>query len=421
MKRYDEKLLGELLDKYERSQLYLGQNQRNQSITVSIQKKTLPEYFDEAALQYDVIHEQLEQLERDGFIRLHWKNKKRGHILEKCELNTEQIEAAYRLLHRKSKSKKEQEILHVCEQYLGRKEELDGFLLWVQARISKNESILKYVDMDHAEEFERLCELIYRILNNDSECFLRQFSIKYFGDSKIAEREIGKAAHIIAAFSKEMNDDCGTEEILEEHLIYRNPSWVMIKGNAAFQKEYGKECERGVMTAALQAFPYGLGIPNQDIEEIHWLPEPEVKTIVTIENLTTFHQWEVQGDSRQLCIYLGGYHDRIKRRFLQNLYQAYPQAAYYHFGDIDCGGFRIWKDLCMKTGIPFQVLYMDIETYEKYTEWGRTLTVQDQKKLREMMEDSFYIEQKELFQRMLDVGVKLEQECVGSLGDGVMC
>ena len=64
MKRYDEKILGLLLDKYENSLLYSGRNQINIKITISVSKHVLPEYFDVTSMQYDVIHEQLEALEK---------------------------------------------------------------------------------------------------------------------------------------------------------------------------------------------------------------------------------------------------------------------------------------------------------------------------------------------------------------------
>ena len=60
MKRYDEKVLGYLLDRYERSLLYSGKNKVNRAVSMPVSKKTLPEYFDESALQYEVIHQQLE-------------------------------------------------------------------------------------------------------------------------------------------------------------------------------------------------------------------------------------------------------------------------------------------------------------------------------------------------------------------------
>lgn len=408
MKRYDEKILEALLDKYERSLLYAGKNQVNQTISVSIQKKLLPEYFDESALQFDVIHQQLEALEEQGYIRLIWKHKKRGHILEKCELVVEAADEIYRMLHRKPKCRKENEILEICEQYHGKAQGLDLFLDWVMERISSGEAVRKYVDMDAPQEFQVLCELIFRILTNEEECFLRQFSIRHFYDSKIAEKEIGKAAHIIAEFCS--LNDLQTEEILEEYNVYRNPSWLMLKGNIKFFKQ---DRER-MSEIDLAVFRGGIGISNQDIEQIFWNQNIQIDQVVTIENLTSFHQFvcpQLMG-TRVLCMYLGGYHNHMKREFLKKLYAAYPKAEYHHFGDIDCGGFRIWKDLCVKTGIPFQPLYMDEETYMTYQKWGRQLTETDRKTLKAMTEDCFFEQQKGLFCRMLEYGVKLEQECV---------
>ena len=414
MKLYDEKILGKLLDTYERSLLYSGKNQINRSITFPIQRKTLPEYFDESALQYDTIHQQLEQLETQGYIRLIWKNKKRGHILEKCELAIEHLEDAYRLLHRKPKGTKEKEIFSICDSYRGKAQELDSFLVWVQERMQESMSVRRYVDIDAPDDFRRLCELVFRILTNDAECFLRQFSIRCFQDSKIAEKDITKAVHVIAEFSvEERFANLQEEEILAEYNIYRNPSWLMMKGNVRFSQI----SENGMAEIDLQLFTGGLGISNEDIERIVWNPTEKIEKIVTIENLTSFHQWKTGNHDSVLCIYLGGYHNHVKREFLKTLFQAYPYAEYFHFGDIDCGGFHIWKDLCLKTKIPFKTLSMDLETYHKYLKWGRKLTEQDRKALENMVKDPFFGYQSELFKSMLEHDVKLEQECIDAMSD----
>lgn len=412
MKRYDEKVLGYLLDTYERSLSYSGKNKVNRSIAMPVSQKTLPEYFDESVLQFDVIHQQLEQLEDEGYIRLVWKNQKKGHILEKCELVTERSGDAYRRLGRKPKHAKEQEILERCAVYQGKARELDCFLEWVRDRLQDGASIQRYVDVDEPREFDRLCQLIYRILTNDSECFLRQFSIRYFHDSKLAEKYLGKAVHVIAEFSQDQRlEELQEEEILAEYNIYRNPSWLMMKGSGRFRKVSGDD----VTEISLGAFPGGLGISNGDLETVCWDGEFPVKRVVTVENLTSFHQWSPMNEEPVLCIYLGGYHNHVIRAFLRRLYEAYPHAEYRHFGDIDCGGFRIWKDLRLKTGIPFETVYMDLDAYEKYADWGRKLTEQDRKTLKGMMEDGFFEEQRVLFERMLERGVKVEQECMGGV------
>ncbi len=414
MKRYDERILGELLDKYERSLLYEGKNQRSMSISVKILKKTFPEYFDESAMQYLTIHEQLMQMENQGYIRLVWKGKKPGHILDRCELVVENSEQVYRFLNRKPKNAKQQEIFRISEMYLGKEETLDSFLKWLHTRMNNNDTVLKYVDYEKPENFRTLCEIILQILRNETECFLRQFSVRYFHDSKLVEKEISKAARIISEFSRdERLRELEAEEVLQEYSIYRNPSWIMMKGNSLFLQGNGFEKSK----VDLVDFPNGIGIPNQDIETVVWDRERTVARILTIENLTSFHQWKVQSDTKTLCIYLGGYHNRPKRTFLQKIYEAYPEAEYFHFGDIDCGGFRIWKDLCLKTGILFRTMEMDLTTYCRYKRWGRPLTSTDRRMLLSMMEDPFFVAQKELFEYMMKDGVKIEQECIGDLSE----
>ena len=385
MKRYDEKILNKLIDRYEGSLLYSGKNQLNISITVPMQKNIIPEYFDEASMQYDVIHEQLEAMEEKGYIRLVWKNKKKGHILDKCELVVERADEAYRLLRRKPRNQKELEIIRIGESYLGKTAVLNQFLGWLTDRLKAGESVKKYVDNDNPAAFDRLCILIWKILTNEEECFLRQFSISCFHDSKIAEKEIEKAVHVIAEFSGDSRfDGLTTDEILEEYNIYRNPSWVMLKGSGKFV------CQRDGMKSeiSLEAFPGGIGVSNQNIEEISWSQTIKPDRIITIENLTSFHQWNCDQSAKEYC----------------------------HFGDMDCGGFRIWKDLCLKTGIEFQPLLMDIETYLRHLEFGRELTETDRKTLASMMEGPFFEKQKGLFELMLERGKKIEQECVGAKG-----
>lgn len=58
--------------------------------------------------------------------------------------------------------------------------------------------------MDQAEEFAGLCELVWRILNNRQECFLRQFFICWFHDSKQAD----------TGFDAGRSFFCGSERIV---------------------------------------------------------------------------------------------------------------------------------------------------------------------------------------------------------------
>ena len=88
---------------------------------------------------------------------------------------------------------------------------------------------------------------------------------------------------------------------------------------------------------------------------------------------------------------------------------ACPQAAYRHFGDVDAGGFEIYRDLREKTGIPFRMYRMDLATLQTYEQYGRPLTENDRIRLQKMRGRE---ELREVIDYMLAHDVKLEQECI---------
>ena len=414
MRRYDEKVLRLLLDKYENSLLYTGENRRNQSISIRIEKKAFPEYFDEASGEFAVLHNQLQELEEAGLVSLVWKNKRAGHILERCVLVPENADQIYTRLHRLPRRDKEEKILEICGRYQGRHQTLDNFLHFIRERVEKRESIGQYADLDEPDAFAGRCELILHILENTEEIFLREFSVRFCGDSKAAEKEITGAAGIISRFSEEEGlHPLNAEQILEEFSIFRNPSWVMVKGCGRLILEGGDTAVSGRPSGCRQIdlvlLRDGIGLSSRDIDSVRWDADNSPERVITIENLTSFHRWEEKGT---LAVYLGGYHNRAKRSFLLRLFQTFPKAEYAHFGDLDCGGFFIWKDLCEKTGIPFATRYMDETVFLDYMGSGKELTERDRRELERMRQDPFFREQRELFGLMLEKGRKLEQECI---------
>lgn len=78
----------------------------------------------------------------------------------------------------------------------------------------------------------------------------------------------------------------------------------------------------------------------------------DAKQVMTIENLTSFHDLSLNDN---FYIYTNGFHNHAIQQFLIKLYDFLgDEVNYLHFGDIDAGGFHIYKsDLCKKTHIPF--------------------------------------------------------------------
>lgn len=397
MKRYDERMLGLLLDRYEKSLLSEGRNSRTIHIAQRMTKTDFPEYYDSASIEYEEIHRQLGELAARGLVALVWKGKKEGHILEKCVLREESVEEAYAMLCRRPKADKRRTVLQLLSRY---ENELPSFTAYIRSRLSEGKSVRQYIDEDQPKELERVLMLAAALLSNAQEQYLRSFSIRVFRDSKLAEKELHLACRILTDFERtDLPSDLETNEILEEFNIYRNPTYVFVKGD---WPDSGLSQGIGIFQDDLPLLQEKLAAADQ---------KPDV--ILTIENLTSYHRWntgEQKLGKRELVLYLAGYANHVKRHFLEELHRLFPETAFYHFGDIDCGGFRIWKNLCCATGIPIRTYGMDLATWQQYKETGRPLTAGDRKTLQAMLEDDFYAQQHPLFRRMLAENCKLEQE-----------
>lgn len=400
---YDKIILNKLLDSYESSLLSAGKNERTIHIEWRFTKKNLPAYFDESSEEYVKIHILMQRLEDDKLIKIIWKDKKQGHIILKVQLNIENLENAYGYAKRVPKTDLVAENVEMLTEIL---ENTDSnvarrFINYLLERFQENKSVKEFIELEHLEESRKLISTIQEIEKNQESLYLREFSIRTFQDSKAFEQIQSKVFHIFQRFDERcQNMEMG--EWLSEHNIYQTPNYVYLKGNVCIRIE-NKEID-------VSLFKQGLGISGEDIEKIEIVKKANIEKIITIENLTTFFRWQ---ENNSLINYLGGYHNTTRRNLLNKIYQVYPKAEYCHFGDIDAGGFEIYYNLCERTKIPFQMYHMDLDTLQKYENYGKKLTENDKKRLQGMLDRE---EIKGLIVYMLERNVKLEQECIDLFG-----
>lgn len=117
-------------------------------------------------------------------------------------------------------------------------------------------------------------------------------------------------------------------------------------------------------------------------------------------------------ECNSITIYLGGYHNEVRREMLKKLYNACKHIRFYHWGDIDCGGFRIFNHLVEKTEISFFPMNMDIKILEEYINYTKPLTAQDIAILTSMQEDERYKCFWRAIEFMLRNKIKLGQEII---------
>ena len=403
--RYEERILQTLLDSYERSRLSRGENEVAVHIAFPITPKTMPIYFDENSLAYEEIHGTAGHLEEMGYTCSVWKGGKKNHILQKIVLCDEKVDEIYRHLGRVPEKQMQQAQLAVLQEL---KTECStpvarNFICWLMKRLEQGKTVKEYLNLDDTEGSRRLIRAIHRIETNQKEIYIREFSVQCFGDSKELEKKSGLIGKIFRRFSDDM-EDMDNDVILAEYGIYRTPNYVYVKGSGRLRIGTPEAYD-----IDLRSLRQGIGLSGEDLDGLEWKVDVSVKRIITIENLTTFFRWE-EPDS--VLIYLGGYHNAGRRKFLQKLYQVFPEAEYFHFGDIDVGGFEIYEDLCRRTGIPFTTYKMGISELEQYEQYTRELTENDRKRMDSLLNNEAYENVWPILRYMKEHRKKLEQESI---------
>ena len=398
MVQYDRKILNHLLDTYENSLLSTGENKRTIQIEFRFTKTSIPPYFDESSDEYESIHVLMKLLESKNLICIIWKDNKQDYLIQKVRLMTDHIEEVYQYVGRKPKRGLEEENITLLQKYLDVNAPVTvAFARYLLERLQNHQSVKEYIALENRKETEKFLRACVLVEQNRKPCYIREFSILHFQDSKYFEQIESRIAKVFRQFSGEY-EEMDTLELLAEYGIYRTPDYVYFKGEARIA--IGEE------TVDLSLLKQGIGISGEDLSGIRFFDLSRIKKVITIENLTSFFRyWEEDS----LFIYLSGYHNRIRRVLLQMIYATIPDAKYYHFGDIDAGGFSILLDLRKKTGIPFLSYHMDLDTLKRYMKYGKCLTESDRKRLEKIGREKEFCE---IIGFMLEKNIKLEQECI---------
>ena len=387
MKDYKNAILNMLLDKYESSKSFTGSNQVNQSFRIKL-KKVFPEYFDHANVdEIRSINETINDLESSNLIIV--KRLPNG-VIDSVGLILTSLDECYKQLKRKPKSDLNNELLALLSQYSSGNDIVNVFSRNQIDRIHKNHKP-EHFNGD-LKEYESILKVLSAITNVEQETYIRDFSIRVLGDSKSFEKIKSSIISILNTYG----DFPEKESILQDLNIIKNPGHVFVKGNAAITLSDE--------TIDLSKLPGDIALSSALLKCIDNITVFG-KAVITIENLTTFNAYNPDD---AFVIYLGGYHNHLRRQFIKQIYRNNPNTPFYHYGDIDAGGFYILKHLREKTGIHFIPLNMDIGTLESNIQYTKPLTEHDVQRLNKILDEEFH----DVISFMLEHNCKLEQEAL---------
>ena len=387
MMKYEKEILECLIDKYERSKSFTGDNRIGQNFSVKL-VKLFPKYCDEA--EYDLfcsLNETVSDMERKGYIT--YKRKKNG-IIDAVTLNVKFLDDIYRYISRTPKSQINEQLISLLDTYSGKNELLMRFCEVQKIRLSQNKKA-EYFD-GNITEYEKILKALATIFDVSEETYIRDHSIKVFGDSKTFESIKSKVKRLLFQYGDFPEEDT----ILEDLNIIKNPGHVYIKGSAVIVIK-GQRLD-------LSGLNGDIAVSSVLLPEISSI-NVTGKRVMTIENLTTFNAFH---ESDTFAVYLGGYHNSHRRNFIKKIYRDNPDAEYYHFGDIDAGGFYILLHLRDKTDIHFMPYKMGISELQQFKPYTKTLTDNDFKRLSALQNSEF----SDTVNYMIENNCKLEQEAL---------
>lgn len=250
-------------------------------------------------------------------------------------------------------------------------------------------------------QLEDMLKALVFIEKNESELFLREASMLIYGDSKYLEKNV---LHPVCRALREYlgrpcREDELEDEILKEYHIVWERQKLCLKGNMTIRIA-GSELDLGVFADGVEFFA-------DELEQLEWI-HIHTPHFMTVENRTSWLRMKI---SDAVLLYLGGYCVRFQRDFIKKVCRDNPELTFWHFGDMDAGGFYIHEHLCRITGIPFRLYRMSRKELEdlRFQSCLRPLTQQDRIRLKSLEKQELY---RDLVMYMLEKNIKLEQEIV---------
>lgn len=409
--KLDKYILNYLIDRYEKSSGYRGHSRINRRIFFRFSNKNIPRYFNETTSRYRrEINGICQELEKMGFISIIWVKYEEGNLIEKVALNAERIADIYNYLGRTSRLDKEREIIRLAKRY---GEETSGWLrefyLDVIDSLEKGKNPGPFLDISNLEEAEDIFKSLNAIYRLEEELPYRVFSTRVLGNSKAFEGIKKKVTGILREFAggEGLEDD----EILAEMGLVKSPSYVCLSGDITVKMD-GDILELG-------RFKPDIGIPSAMIESFQIIGL-KADYVITIENLTSYHQYLKEVPGRYVAVYLGGYHNRPRRELLVKLYKyaanSKSMLPFYHWGDIDYGGFTIFNHLKRMCCIEIKPVMMDVETLENYLEYGTRFGEGYRRALESLLDQKDSEVFRDVITLMLEKGIRLEQESIDLRG-----
>ena len=192
--------------------------------------------------------------------------------------------------------------------------------------------------------------------------FIRVFSSRFLGGSKIFEKELmDRVVSIAADYHPLVDETMEKYQVLAQLYLESYTQELAVKGGLCIQLE-GRNID-------LAQFPYGTVLNTETLKRAHVPAQQKIRKVITVENKANFVSMPFEEGT--FLIFSHGFFSPLEREFLVHVRQALEERgrdtaagnsriAYFHTGDLDYGGVRIFKHIREHVFPDLQPLHMGI-------------------------------------------------------------
>lgn len=205
---------------------------------------------------------------------------------------------------------------------------------------------------------------------------------------------------VLKQYSPLYEEGMSDEELLTAHGILTYAQTLEFKGAVSYRIDDGP----AISTAAQI---YGTMFNKQTLENAVPISIVGIRQIMTIENKANYEKMQFRPDT--LYIFCHGFFSSPERKFLSRVVElAGTDTEYFHWGDMDYGGIRIFKFLQKNLFPKLKPWKMDVTDYKMALQMGASISLETDKRERfEQMDAGVLTPLKEA---ILKNGKEIEQE-----------
>lgn len=205
---------------------------------------------------------------------------------------------------------------------------------------------------------------------------------------------------VLKQYSPLYDEGMSDEELLTAHGILTYAQTLEFKGAVSYRIDDGP----AISTAAQI---YGTMFNKQTLENAVPISIVGIRQIMTIENKANYEKMQFRPDT--LYIFCHGFFSPPERKFLSRVVAlAGTDTEYFHWGDMDYGGIRIFKFLQKNLFPKLKPWKMDVTDYKMALQMGASISLETDKRERfEQMDAGVLTPLKEA---ILKNGKEIEQE-----------